>query len=102
MLQSKVSQAMAKFDRRTPYWLEDDPVIANYELIRDVWFDSCAIKRACLRHDVSRSQYYEKENRFVQCGIVGLFPEIKAVELGFSVCNHTNRREPARGASLRD
>ena len=62
LLAAKVSQAMAQHSSRTPYFLDDDPVIANYEIIRQVWFDGAPIKKVCQSHDLSRSQYYEKED----------------------------------------
>jgi len=76
-LEAKVSQAMARHGSRTPYFLDDDPVIGNYEIIREVWFDGVAIKEVCKEHKISRSQYYEKEDRFVKHGVLGLFPEVK-------------------------
>ena len=76
-LQAKVSQAMAKFSTNRAYLVEDDPIITNYEIIRDVWFEGAPIKNVCKRHNLSRSQYYEKEERFVKHGLVGLFPEVK-------------------------
>lgn len=72
---------MAKSGSRTPYFLEDDPVISSYELIREVWSAGIPIKTACQRHGYSRSQYYEKEDRFVRHGLVGLFPEIKTLSI---------------------
>ena len=68
---------MARHGSRTPYFLDDDPVIGNHEIIREVWFDEVAIKEVCKEHKISRSQYYEKEDRFVKHGLLGLFPEIK-------------------------
>lgn len=79
LLQAKVSQPMARYARHTPYFLEDDPVIANYEVIREVWLDGSPIKTVCQRHSISRSQYYEKEDRFAQHGLAGLFPEVKTL-----------------------
>ena len=79
MLQAKVSQAMARHASRTPYFLDDDPIIRNYEIIREVWFNNAAIKNVCQEYNLSRSQYYETEDRFVKYGVVGLFPEIKQV-----------------------
>ncbi|PIP05204.1 MAG: hypothetical protein COX52_13245, partial [Syntrophobacterales bacterium CG23_combo_of_CG06-09_8_20_14_all_48_27] len=79
LLQAKVSQAMAHHGRDTPYFIDDDPVVANYEAIREVWLDSSPIKTVCQRHRFSRSQYYEKEDRFVEHGLPGLFPEVKTV-----------------------
>ena len=79
LLQAKVSQAMARHGRSTPYYLEDDPVITNYEVIRQVWFDGSPIKNVCERHDISRSQYYEKEDGFVDHGLPGLYPEVRTL-----------------------
>jgi hypothetical protein len=78
-LQAKVSQAMARQGSHTPYFLDDDPVIKNYEIIREVWFDGTSIQHTCQRHNLSRSQYYEKENNFIHYGVLGLFPEIKTL-----------------------
>jgi hypothetical protein len=78
-LQAKVSQAMARYASRTPYFLDDDPVIRNYEIIRKVWFGGTGIKTICKQHSISRSQYYDKEDRFVRYGVLGLFPEIKSL-----------------------
>ena len=72
-------QAMTQFSSRTPYFLEQDPFIRNYEIIRNVWSDGATIKDACLRYDFSRSQYYEKEELFVRYGVLGLFPAIKTL-----------------------
>jgi len=79
LLQAKVSQAMARHGSPTPYYLEDDPVITNYEVIRQVWFDGSPIKNVCERHDISRSQYYEKEDGFVDHGLPGLYPEVRTL-----------------------
>ncbi len=79
LLAAKVSQAMAQYSSHTPYFVDDDPVIANYEILREVWFDGAAIKNVCQRHDLSRSQYYEKEDRFVKHGVLGLFPKLKTL-----------------------
>jgi hypothetical protein len=78
-LAAKVSQAMAQYSSRTPYFVDDDPVIANYEILRKVWFDSVPIKSVCQSHGLSRSQYYEKEDRFVKHGVLGLFPRLKTL-----------------------
>ncbi|MCK4390893.1 MAG: transposase, partial [Desulfobacterales bacterium] len=78
-LQAKVSQAMTRYASRIPYFLDDDPVIKNYEIIRQVWFNDVGIKKVCQEHKISRSQYYEKENGFVKHGVLGLFPEIRTL-----------------------
>jgi hypothetical protein len=76
-IQAKVAQAMAQFDSATPYFVQDDPVIFNYELIRKAWFQGIPIKTVCQEHKISRSQYYEKEDHFVTHGVAGLFPDFK-------------------------
>ena len=76
-LQAKVSQPMARFSTNRPYLVEDDPVITNYEIIREVWFEGIPIKDVCQRYTISRSQYYEREESFVKHGLLGLFPEVK-------------------------
>jgi hypothetical protein len=76
---AKVSLAMAQYSSSAPYFLDDNPVIANYEILREVWFDSVPIKNAGQSHNLSRSQYYEREERFVKKGISGLFPELKTL-----------------------
>ena len=70
---------MARYASHTPYFMDDDPVIRNYEMIREVWFDGTPIKNVCQRHNLSRSQYYENEDRFIKHGLLGLFPEVKAL-----------------------
>ncbi|MBW2450707.1 MAG: transposase [Deltaproteobacteria bacterium] len=78
-LQAKVSQGMARYASGIPYFLDDDPVVKNYEIIREVLFDGAPIKNVCQSHQLSRSQYYQKEDRFVSHGLAGLFPEVKTL-----------------------
>jgi hypothetical protein len=78
-LQARVSHGMAKFASHTPYIVFEDPVVTNYELLRETWFQGVPIQNVCRKHNLSRSQYDEKEGRFVEFGVVGLFPEIKAL-----------------------
>ncbi|MEE9307523.1 MAG: hypothetical protein V3V57_08410, partial [Spirochaetia bacterium] len=73
LLSSKVTRAMASYHSATPYFIEDDPVISHYEILRKVWLGSVPIKQVCLEHNLSRSSYYEIENRFVRYGFAGLF-----------------------------
>ena len=73
-ISSKVNSSMASYQSATPYYIEDDPVIGHYEVLRKVWLGSAAIKQVCLEYDLSRSSYYEIENRFVRYGFAGLFP----------------------------
>jgi hypothetical protein len=63
-----------------PTYLDDEPVIRNYEIIHKLWANGAAIKDLCRQHQISRSQYYEREDGFVQHGVVELFPEIKALK----------------------
>lgn len=77
LLQSKVSQAMAQFGSTTPYFIEEDPVIRCYEMIREVWHDRISILKVCEKYNFSRSQFYEKENNFITYGVAGLFPIVK-------------------------
>ena len=70
---------MARYTSRTPYFLEDDPVIRNYEIIRQVWLEGIPIKKVCRGYGLSRSQYYEKESQYVQHGLAGMFPEPKTL-----------------------
>jgi hypothetical protein len=76
-LQARVSQAMAKVAGTRPYFVEHDPVIANYEILREIWVERGPIKAVCQRRDVSRSQYYELETRFLRHGLAGIFPDFK-------------------------
>jgi len=76
-LAAKVSQAMAQHSCTTPYFLENDLFIKSYEAIREVWCDRRPIKHVCQSHDLSRSQYYEKEDLFMKHGILGLLPQFK-------------------------
>lgn len=70
---------MAQHNSHTPYFVNDDPFIKNYEIIREVWFSASPIKGICKKYDISRTQFYEKENCFVKYGLLGLLPEIKAI-----------------------
>ncbi|MEA3225654.1 MAG: transposase [Planctomycetota bacterium] len=73
LLSSKVTSAMASYQCATPYFIETDPVIKHYEVLRKVWVGSVPIKQACIEHELPRSSYYEIEDRFVLHGLAGLF-----------------------------
>ena len=73
LLSSKVTREMASYHSDTPYFIEDDPIVSRYEVLRKVLFGSIPIKKACLEHNISRSSYYEIEERFIQYGLPGLF-----------------------------
>ena len=79
MLQSKVIQGLTKSITGRPYFLEDDPFMKNYEMIRMVWHDGVSIKKACSTFSLSRTQFYEKEKRFTKHGVAGLFPKIYGI-----------------------
>lgn len=72
---------MARQNRRTPYHLDEEPILQNYEIIREVWFTGVPIQAVCQKYKLARSHYYEIENRFVEYGVAGLFPEIKAAAI---------------------
>lgn len=73
MIASKVTAAMAVHHASTPYYIEDDPIIRNYECIRDVWYHHLPIVKACSKYQIARSSYYELEHRFITYGMAGLF-----------------------------
>jgi transposase len=73
LLGSKVTKEMASYHSTTPYFIANDPVIRYYEALRKVWIGTVAIKRVCAEYDLSRSSYYEIEDRFVRNGFAGLF-----------------------------
>ena len=73
LLSSKVTRAMASYHSATPYFIEDDPLISHYEILRKVWLGSVPIKQVCLEHNLYRSSYYKIEERFVRHGLAGLF-----------------------------
>ena len=81
LLQAKVVQGMRPHGSRTPYYIEDDPVITNYEIVREVWADNSPIKEVCENYHISRTQYYEKEDAFVKHGFPGLYPEVRTLPL---------------------
>jgi hypothetical protein len=74
LLGSKVSKAMAAHHSETPYFIEDDSLINHYEMLRKVWVGGVPIKQVCSQHSISRSTYYEIEERFIGHGVAGLFP----------------------------
>ena len=64
-LPARVSHGMALFNSSTPYFVAEDPVIANYEMLHETWFQGVPINAVCIKHNLSRMQYDEKEERFV-------------------------------------
>ena len=64
---------MASYQCATPYFIEADPVIRRYEVLRKVWIGSVPIKQACIEDNLPRSSYYEIEDHFVRHGLAGLF-----------------------------
>jgi hypothetical protein len=73
LLSSKVTKEMAKYNSRIPYYIHRDPVINTYEAIRKVWLSSIPIKDVCKVHNISRSFFYEMEERFLAYGLAGLY-----------------------------
>ena len=72
-LNSRVIKGMALNHSKTPYFIKDEPIIRNYECLRDVWHSSLSISTACSKHNMSRSAYYQVESKFVEHGLAGLF-----------------------------
>jgi len=72
-IRSNVTAAMALNHSDYPYFIQDDTVINNYECLRKVWLNSISIRNACSIHNISRSYYYQMEERFIQFGLPGLF-----------------------------
>jgi len=69
---SRILQAMAKHQVKTPYLYEDEAFFNQYECLRSVWAQTSSIKSACDRFNVSRSFFYELEKRFVNYGLPGV------------------------------
>ena len=81
MLEAKVSRGMVRHSCQTPYWIDDDPVIRNYEMLRKAWIKGFPVEDICKEFGISRSRYYEKEKQFVEHGVPALFSDIRpAVE----------------------
>jgi hypothetical protein len=59
-----------------PFFLNDDPVIDNYELLRAVWMEGKSIQAACQGAGCSRTEYYHLEEAFVQHGVVAVYPDL--------------------------
>ena len=72
-LGSKVTKGMATHHCTTPYFIKRDPVITYYEALRKVWLRGVAVKQVCTEYNLSRSTYYEIEDRFLANGVAGLF-----------------------------
>ena len=70
---------MTRAERNVPYFLDHDDVIKRYECLRDVWESKSSISSACQRFGISRTFYYEIEDRFITCGLSGIFPELNGV-----------------------
>ena len=70
---SKVAAGAGEKFSKTPYWIENDLIINNYECIRAVWTRRSTISNACSQFSVARSSYYELENKFIKHGVLGLF-----------------------------
>jgi hypothetical protein len=70
---SKVATGTGEQSSKTPYWIHDDLILSRYECIRAVWTGRDTISNACCQFGVTRSLYYELENKFIEHGVLGLF-----------------------------
>jgi len=71
-LQSRIVQAMAKYQIDKPYLYDGEPFFNQYECLRSVWTKRSSIKLACENFNIQKSFYYELENRFIIYGFSGL------------------------------
>ena len=71
-LQSRIVQAMAKYQVNKPYLYDGEPFFNQYECLRSVWTKRSSIKLACEKFNIRKSVYYELENRFIIYGFSGL------------------------------
>jgi transposase len=73
-LNSRVLQSIAKYQSKTPFHYDDEIFFAQYECLRSIWKSELSIKKACQKHNISKSSFYEIEKRFIVNGLAGLFP----------------------------
>lgn len=85
LIASKVTASMAQFQSDSPYFILHDPIINNYECLRKVWLNSISIREACDVHNISRSSYYQMEERFVKFGVPGLFSPPNGIGIGMGI-----------------
>ena len=71
-LQSRIVQAMAKYQVNKPYLYDGEPFFNQYECLRSVWTKRSSIKLACEKFNIQKSFYYELEKRFINYGFPGL------------------------------
>jgi transposase len=64
---------MAMYQTRTPYLYEGEDFFKHYECLRSIWTHTSSIKGACKKFNISRSSFYDIENRFIKYGLPGLF-----------------------------
>ncbi len=72
-LEAKIAKGMVQQQVNRPYFAQDD-IIHSYEALRAVWKNGKSVRSVCLEFNIPRSTYYEKEDGFVNLGIIGLFP----------------------------
>ena len=73
-LECKIAKNMVEMPTHRPYFV-DDEVILTYEMIRSVWMDRVSVLAASDAANISRTVYYEKEEKFALHGLAGLFPD---------------------------
>ncbi len=66
--------------KRRPEFNYEESSVPEYQLPDPLkTIDGKPIKYVCQSYDLSRSQYYEKEDQFIEHGILGLFPKFKTL-----------------------
>ena len=61
-----------------PFFLPDDPVVNNYELLRSVCFGGSSIQRARRLARCSRADYYRLERAFFAHGLPAVLPQMRS------------------------
>ncbi|MBC8553589.1 MAG: transposase [Candidatus Brocadiales bacterium] len=77
---AKVAAEIGKQSSNTPYWIENDTILNSYECIREVWTGRNTMQNALNKYGISRSSYYELEDRFVLHGLPGLFSAVNGAK----------------------
>jgi hypothetical protein len=72
-MKAKVSKGMVLSGQSSPYEVAEEPILREYECLREVWRGRVPVKRVCARYGVSRSAYYGFESKFLRYGVCGLF-----------------------------
>jgi len=72
-LYSRILQSIVQHQAKTPYFFEGEDFFKHYECLRSIWTHTSSIKGACKEFNISRSSFYDIENRFIKYGLPGLF-----------------------------